>query len=207
MSAEIVSGLAAIAIAYLLGSIPFAYIVTRLVKGTDIRKIDTGNVGAGAVFRQVGIWGGAVTAIGDIVKGSAGILIARAFALPLPWVLAAGAAAWVGHMYPLYLNFKGGQGVATLIGIFLVLTPKAIGCNLFVLAIALLLVRHLAISIFLSSPFLPLLVWLFYCSLWLTFYALAIVLFLMYRNRHGIPSLKTIRLHKPDLSSLLRRKP
>lgn len=207
MSTEIATGLAAVVIGYLLGSIPFAYIVTRLAKGADIRKIDTGNVGAGAVFRQVGIWGGAVTAIGDIAKGSAAVLIARALALPLPWVLAAGAAAWVGHMYPLYLQFKGGQGVATIIGIFLVLAPKAIGCNLVLLAIALLLVRHLAISIFLSSPFLPLFVWLFYSSLWLTLYTLAIVLFVMYRNRHGIPSLKTVRLHKPDFTSLFRRKP
>ncbi len=206
MSAQVAIGLAAVAIGYLLGSIPFAYIVTRLAKGADIRKIDTGNVGAGAVFRQVGIWGGAITAIGDTAKGSAAVLIAEAFSLPLPWVLAAGAAAWVGHMYPVYLKFKGGQGVATIIGIFLVLAPKAIGCNLLLLAIALLLVRHLAISIFLSSPFLPLFIWLLYGSLWLTFYALAIVLFLMYRNRRGIPSLKTIRLHKPDLSSPFRRR-
>lgn len=200
------AGLAAIVIGYLLGSVPFAYIVTRLARGVDIRKIDTGNVGAGAVFRQVGIWGGAVTAIGDIAKGSAAILIARTLDLSLPWVLGSGVAAWVGHMYPLYLKFKGGQGVATLIGIFLVLAPKAIGINLLLLGIALLLVRHLAMSIFLSSPFLPLFVWLFYSSLWLTFYTLALLLFMMYRNRHGIPHLKTIRVHKPDLSSIFRRK-
>ncbi len=200
------AGLAVIVIGYLLGSVPFAYIVTKLARGADIRKIDTGNVGAGAVFRQVGIWGGAVTAIGDIAKGSAAILIARALGLPLPWVLGAGVAAWVGHMYPLYLKFKGGQGVATLIGIFLVLVPKAIGINLLLLGITLLLVRHLAMSIFLSSPFLPLFVWLFYSSLWLTVYVLAIVLALMYRNRHGIPHLKTIRVHKPDLSGIFKRK-
>lgn len=206
MSPQVAIGLAAVAIGYLLGSIPFAYIVTKLAKGADIRKIDTGNVGAGAVFRQVGIWGGAITAFGDAAKGAVAVLTTQALALPLPWVLASGAAAWVGHMYPLYLKFKGGQGVATLIGIFLVLAPKAIGCNLFLLGIALLLVRHLAISIFLSSPFLPLFIWLLYGSLWLTLYALAIVLFLMYRNRRGIPSLKTVRLHKPDLTTLLRRK-
>ena len=206
MPAGIVSGLVATLIGYFLGSIPFAYIVTRLAKGADIRKIDTGNVGAGAVFRQVGIRAGIITAIGDIAKGSAAVLIARALSLPLPWVLATGAAAWIGHMYPLYLKFKGGQGVATIIGVFLVLTPKAIECNLLLLGIALLLVRHLAMSIFLSSPFLPLLIWLFYSSLWLTFHALAIVLYLMLRNRHGLPALKTIRLHKPDLSSLWRRK-
>ncbi len=206
MPAEIATGPAALILGYLLGSIPFAYIVTRLAKGADIRKIDTGNVGAGAVFRQVGLWGGALTAVGDIAKGSAAVLIARALALPLPWVLAAGAAAWLGHVYPLYLRFKGGQGVATLIGIFLVLTPGAIGCSLLLLGIALLLVRHLAISIFLSSPSLPLFIWLLYGSLWLTFYALAIVLLLMYRNRHGIPDLKTIRLHRPDPKNLFRHK-
>lgn len=75
MSAQVAIGLAAVTIGYLLGSIPFAYIVTRLAKGADIRKIDTGNVGAGAVFRQVGIWGGAITAIGDTAKGSAAVII------------------------------------------------------------------------------------------------------------------------------------
>jgi|YelNatPaOPRAMG01_1025707.scaffolds.fasta_scaffold145709_2 glycerol-3-phosphate acyltransferase PlsY len=206
MFVQTLLGVAGIVASYLLGSIPFAYIVTRLARGADIRKIDTGNVGAGAVFRQVGIWGGAATAIGDMAKGAAAVLIVRALGLPLPWVLGAGVAAWLGHMYPIYLKFKGGQGVATLIGIFLVLTPKAIGINLLLLGVALLLVRHLAMSIFLSSPFLPLFVWLFYSSLWLTFYALAIVLALMYRNRHGIPHLKTIRVHKPDLGSIFRRK-
>lgn len=199
-------GVAAIIIGYLLGSIPFAYIVTKLARGADIRKIDTGNVGAGAVFRQVGIWGGAITAIGDIAKGTAAVLVARALDLSLSWVLSAGIAAWVGHMYPVYLKFKGGQGVATIIGVFLVLTPKAIGINLLLLGIALLLVRHLAMSIFLSSPFLPLFTWLFYGSIWLTLYALAIVFVVIYRNRHGILHLKTIRVHKPDFNSLFRRK-
>lgn len=199
-------GVAAIITGYMLGSVPFAYIVTKLARGADIRKIDTGNVGAGAVFRQVGIWGGAITAIGDIAKGTAAILIARALDLSLPWMLSAGVAAWVGHMYPVYLKFKGGQGAATIIGIFLALTPKAIGINLLLLGIALLLVRHLAMSIFLSSPFLPLFVWLLYGSVWLTLYALAIVLVMMYRNRHGIPRLKTIRVHKPDFNSFFRRK-
>ncbi len=206
MSAQVLIGIAAIVIGYLLGSVPFAYIVTKLARGADIRKIDTGNVGAGAVFRQVGVWGGAVTAIGDIAKGAAAVLIARALALPLPWVLAAGIAAWLGHMYPLYLRFKGGQGAATLIGVFSVLTPKAVLVTLLLLGIALLLVRHLAMSIFLSSPFLLLFIWLFYRSPWLILYALAIVLLLMYRNRHGIPHLKTLRLHRPDFTNLFRRK-
>ena len=92
------------------------------------------------------------------------------------------------------------------IGVFSVLTPKAVMVTLLLLGIALLLVRHLAMSIFLSSPFLLLFIWLFYRSPWLILYALAIVLLLMYRNRHGIPHLKTLRLHRPDFTNLFRRK-
>jgi len=108
---------------YLCGSIPFAYIVTRRSKGVDIRKVDIGNMGAGAVIRTVGVGPGILVGVGDIAKGFAPVMLAQYLDVGLFWVYATGFAAVIGHCYPLYIGFRGGQGVATLIGVFLGIVP------------------------------------------------------------------------------------
>jgi glycerol-3-phosphate acyltransferase PlsY len=180
-------GIASIIIGFLLGSFPSAYIVTKLRKGADIRKIDyTGNMGAGAVFRQVGLWEGAVVTVADIGKGAVAVLAAQAMGVTQPWVLGAGFAAILGHSYPPYIGFRGGQGVATIIGIFLVLTPKAMACTLGVLGLALLLTRHIFTMTCIAAPFLPLFIWVF-DGIGMVFYlSLVIIAFVLFKTRNRL---------------------
>jgi len=185
--------IAAIVVAFLLGSIPSAYIIAKLRKGIDIREADyTSNMGAGAVFRQVGRWEGAVVAIADIGKGSAAILAAQAIAGSQLWVLAAGSAAILGHNFPPYIGFRGGQGVDTIIGIFLVLSPKAMGATLVILGIALLVTRHIFTMTAIAAPFLPLFIWVF-DGLGMSFYfSLLIIAYVLFRSRHRLKEFRLI---------------
>ena len=181
--------IASIVIGYLLGSIPTAYIITRFRKGVDIRKVDVGNVGAASVIRQVGLIEGLIVALVDMAKGAGTIFIAQALGVSYYWVLAAGFAALIGHIYPAYIRFKGGQGIATIIGIFFALAPEATAVLLVLMAIMLLIVHRIFFMNIMASPFLPLFMWLFERSLTLVIYSLAIVIFVGYRNRHGFKEL------------------
>ena len=181
--------LSAIVIGYLFGSIPTAYIIARLRKGVDIRDVDVGNVGAGNTFRQIGIWEGAVVTVVDVGKGVAAILIARTLGVSEPWVLGAGFAAVLGHSYPFSIGFRGGQGAATIMGIFFVLAPESMAIIWALIGIILFSKRHMFFeriffAIFCTAPLLPLLIWLFGGSLPVILYSIAIILFVIFRNRH-----------------------
>ena len=117
---------AAIAIitAYLLGSIPFAYIAGRLFKGIDIRQVGDGNMGAANAFRQLGAKVGIAVFFVDAGKGALAILIAQAASLPQVAVLLTGAAAVVGHNWPVFISFKGGRGESTAIGVLLTMITQ-----------------------------------------------------------------------------------
>lgn len=109
--------------AYLLGSIPTGVIVARVVGGSDPRSQGSGNIGATNVARTLGRKAGIVTLVGDALKGFLPTAWA-AGAFASPWGAATvGLAAFVGHLYPVYLRFQGGKGVATGLGIFLALAP------------------------------------------------------------------------------------
>ena len=115
--------------AYLLGSVPFGLVLTRIATGQDVRKVGSGNIGASNVARAAGKAVGVLTLVLDAAKASIPMLLAfRAFspdgrAVAESWAVAVGLAAFIGHIYPLWLGFKGGKGVATALGVFLVLAP------------------------------------------------------------------------------------
>lgn len=117
-------------LAYLLGSIPFGLVVARLMGGTDPRLAGSANIGAANVYRLLGRNAGAFTLFGDVMKGAVPVFLAR-FGLPSlnGWheaaVAAVGLAAVCGHVWPLYLGFKGGKAVATSFGVILVISPLA----------------------------------------------------------------------------------
>lgn len=193
-------GIASVIIGYLLGSIPSAYIVTRLRKGVDIRRVDaTGNVGTASVFRQVGLWEGAAVAAADIAKGAIAIIIAQFLRVSEPWMLATGFAVVLGHGFPVYIGFRGGQGVAALIGVYLVLAPVATAVILGLMGIVLLLIRRIFLMICIVGPLLPLFVWIFHGSTLLILFSLAIVIFLAMRSRRGFQQFKEIKLIRPKI--------
>lgn len=111
---------------YLVGSIPTAYLVTRMFKKVDIRSAGSGNVGGMNAYRVAGLLPGAITITLDILKGAAAVLLAEQLFGPSPAVFAAAVLAVLGHNYSIFLKFKGGKGLATTAGVFLALSPVSI---------------------------------------------------------------------------------
>ncbi len=115
--------------AYLLGSVPFGLVLTRLFTGKDVRTVGSGNIGASNVARAAGKTAGVLTLALDAAKASLPMLLAQSVFAPEgrpaaeAWAVAVGLAAFAGHCYPVWLRFKGGKGVATALGVFLVLAP------------------------------------------------------------------------------------
>lgn len=144
---------------YLLGSIPFAYITGRLLKGVDIRKVGGGNVGATNVMREVGSAAGIGVFIADVGKGTLAVLIAQWLGVSQIIVFITGLAVVVGHNWPVFLEFNGGRGGATTIGVFFALAfvPNAI-----IFGIMLLLAfatSNLRLSMAVGMVFLSLIIW------------------------------------------------
>ena len=109
----------AILLGYAMGSLPIGYLVAQTASGVDLRRVGSGNVGAANVYRTGGRRMGVAVMLADAAKGAAAVLIAGAG----PAAVAAGVAAVIGHIYPVWLGFKGGKGVATASGVFGVLAP------------------------------------------------------------------------------------
>ena len=114
-----------VAIGYLVGSIPFAWLLARRTVGIDIRMAGSGNVGAANVYRTIGAGVATIVATLDLVKGVCAVLLARRAGLSVAVQAASGVAAVIGHVYPVWLSFRGGKGVATACGVFVVLAPAA----------------------------------------------------------------------------------
>ena len=138
---------ASISIAYLLGSIPFGYILVRLFRREDVRQQGSGNIGATNVARSGGTKLCVVTLLLDIGKAYAAVVIARHLAPGVYDVqVAAAVAAVVGHVFPVWLGFRGGKGVASALGVFLMLTwPSAVGI-LLVFAVVFALTRYVSLA-------------------------------------------------------------
>ena len=184
--------IASVIIGYLLGSFPAAYIIAKYRKGIDIREVGVRNMGGANVIREVGKWAGALTLVFDIGKGAVSIYIAQLLGVSLPWVLAAGFAAMLGHNYPVYIGFRGGKGIATVMGIFFVLSPLAMAGTAVIIGILILITRSIFVAIEIASPFFLLLVWyvegvgaMFFCTV-------ASVVFQLFRSRGRLKELKTV---------------
>jgi len=165
-------------VAYLLGSIPFAYIAGRLIKGIDIRQVGGGNAGALNTMREVGTVAGFGVLFADIAKGVLAVLIAQWLGLSLIFVFIAGFAAVVGHNWPVFLHFRGGKGAATTLGVLLVLAPIELLISFAIVVIVVLVTSNVTFSLTIGLPFLPLIIWLFRGADSLIFCSLALVLFL-----------------------------
>ncbi len=117
MAGDIILTLLVLAIAYLLGSIPSAYIMGRLVKGIDIREIGDGRIGAAAAYHRVSPAGGIIVGLMDLSKGAAAVMLAQGLGLPLPVVLLVGLTVVAGHNWSIFLHFTGGKGALAIYGV------------------------------------------------------------------------------------------
>jgi glycerol-3-phosphate acyltransferase PlsY len=145
-----------------LGSLPFAYIIGRFVKKVDIREVGTRNMGAMNTIYRVGFGWGLLVLLLDMAKGAAAILVARWLDLsPNIQYIAAGMAV-IGHMYPVFLKFRGGKGGATVVGILTLLMPRAFPLAFGIFILALLLTKYPTFSYGLALLCTPFVAWLRY---------------------------------------------
>ena len=151
-------------LAYLLGSIPFGYLIVKLTGGGDVRETGSGGTGATNVTRRAGRWAGLVTLLLDALKGAAAALLARLVLGDgrdaIWWVAAASVAVVAGHVFPVWLKFRGGKGVATGLGVFLVHAPLAVLCALLVFVVIVWATRYVSLGSMIAAAILPLAVWL-----------------------------------------------
>jgi glycerol-3-phosphate acyltransferase PlsY len=145
---------AVVLVAYLIGSIPFALILARRW-GADLRRVGSGNLGAANVMRASGVTAGVLVAALDMSKGVASVWLARRFGDDTQLPAAAGLAAIIGHVYPIWLRFRGGKGVATACGVFVMLTPLAVPPTLAIFTVVVWLTRYISLGSVLASLALP----------------------------------------------------
>jgi acyl phosphate:glycerol-3-phosphate acyltransferase len=148
-------------VAYLLGAIPFGYLLVRIFKGEDVRASGSGNIGATNVGRKSPALGVA-TLLLDAAKGLAAVLLARTlFSGPHQPLLMTTAAlcAVLGHLFPLWLKFRGGKGVATTLGAFILLTPKSILCMVVLFLMVAAVFRYVSLGSVAAAAAFPLLAW------------------------------------------------
>jgi len=144
--------------AYLLGSIPFGLILARLFGGADIRNEGSGNIGASNVTRVVGPLPGVLTLILDAAKGALAVWLAGRFTLQSDtWMMIAGLSALLGHCCPVWLKFRGGKGVATALGVFLVICPLAALSDLALFTIVAIYSRYSSLGSLAAAAAMPLL--------------------------------------------------
>ena len=152
------------AVGYLLGSIPFGYLLVRIFRNEDVRASGSGNIGATNVARSSrGL--GAATLILDAGKGVAAVLFAHSFfdgTHPDLLLTVAAFSAVVGHLYPVWLKFRGGKGVATSLGAFAMLTPKSILCMVALFLILVLALRYVSLGSLVAAAAFPVLAWGFH---------------------------------------------
>jgi len=176
----------AIALGYLLGAIPCAYLAGRLVKGVDIRRVGGGNVGTLNTLREIGLVPGLLVLLLDVSKGSLSVLIARWLGLEVVWVFAAGFAAIVGHNWPVFLRFQGGKGAATTLGVLLPLAPIQFAISLGVMLVLIVITSNIRLAVVVGLALLPLIIWLFHGPPMVIYYTIALTLFLILRSLPGV---------------------
>jgi glycerol-3-phosphate acyltransferase PlsY len=143
-----------LATAYLLGSVPTGLLLGKAY-GIDVRKEGSGNIGATNLYRTVGRKVGVITLIGDCLKGLIPVLVVKFSSMPAEYAAWVGLAAFCGHVFSVFLKFKGGKGVATALGVFLALAPLAVGIALVVFVVLMLLWRYVSLGSIAAAATMP----------------------------------------------------
>ena len=151
-----------VAIAYLLGSIPFGLLIVKAIGGGDIRATGSGNIGAANVARNAGALAGVLTLLLDAGKGCLAVWLASRETGNARWMIAAAVAAVVGHIFPIWLGFRGGKGVATGLGVMLPICWQAVAAAAVVWLLMVAFWRYSSLGSIAAAAAMPILVYLFY---------------------------------------------
>jgi glycerol-3-phosphate acyltransferase PlsY len=178
--------------AYFLGSIPFGLLLGKLFGGRDVRKAGSGNIGATNVARVAGPVAGILTLLLDAAKGTLAVyLAARLSEQSSTWMMIAGLCALVGHCFPIWLGFRGGKGVATAAGVFLVLSPLSFLGAVILFVLVVLYWRFVSLGSISAAAAMPLLIYFFWAPhhappYTVTFGSLGAALLIVYKHDANI---------------------
>ena len=180
-----------IIICYLIGSMPFGYIVAKVVKKIDIRDYGSGNIGATNAFRVLGPWLASLVLIGDLLKGFLAIVLFYQLNIDSLFVIILGGLAVIGgHDWSIFLKFKGGKGIATTYGVFLALNPKIALLSALIWLIVIALTRYASLASILSLSVLVVLMLWFKQPQEYIIFSVIILALALYRHRGNIARLK-----------------
>jgi len=174
-------------IIYLIAAIPTGVVLSRLMGSEDVREKGSGNIGATNVYRVAGKLAGVLTLVGDTLKGFLPLLALKTWMSPSPEQLGvASAVAILGHCYPVYLKFKGGKGIATALGIFLVLSPQTVLGALVVFVLTVAISRFISLGSVLAAMSAPLFILMLNHPAPIFLATLFIALLVVWRHRSNI---------------------
>lgn len=178
--------------AYLLGGVPFGYLLVRLKTGKDVRAMGSGNIGATNVLRTTGRAFGVLTLLLDIAKGWAAVWLMGRFTSADPaWMAAAGVAVVLGHAFPIFLKFQGGKAVASFVGVAAALAPLALLATVVVFVLTVARTRFISLGSILGAALFPLAVWLLYHPAWQVMAAVTFCgFFIVWRHKSNIERLR-----------------
>lgn len=179
-------------IAYLLGDIPFGYLLVKLTTGRDVRTAGSGNIGATNVLRTTGRAAGVATLLLDMAKGFLAVwLEAWLSGGNVNWMSGAALAVMIGHSYPVFLRFRGGKAVAAFVGAYFCLTPLPLLATLIVFVAMVAWTRHISMGSIVAAGTFPLAVWLIaHPPLAVVVSAILSAVLIIYRHRENIARLR-----------------
>lgn len=178
--------------AYFLGSIPFGLLLTKAVGRGDVRKVGSGNIGATNVARAAGLLAGVLTLVLDLAKGAGAVLLAEKLSNDsATWMMIAAFGVLLGHCFPVWLEFKGGKGVATAAGIFLVLSPLACLTAIILFLLVVIFWKYVSLGSVSAAAAMPLLIYFLWAprhapALVITIGTLAVSLLVIYKHRGNL---------------------
>lgn len=186
--ANMVANVAMVLLCYLLGSIPTGLLLGRTIAKTDIREHGSHNIGATNVYRNLGKKLGVLTLLGDVLKGFVPVALVCRLTGAETWIALAALAAFLGHVFPVYLKFRGGKGVATALGVLLVLAPSVVAASVLIFVVTVVWSRYVSLGSILASLTAPLLMGLGPYSYPPVYVATAtgIALLITFRHRENI---------------------
>lgn len=197
---------------YLIGSVSFANIIVKKIKGEDINEIGSGNAGTTNVFRTAGFFPAIITFVLDMLKGSVAVLLplllAKLFkeSYPAIYMMVGGVLAILGHMFPVFFGFKGGKGMATFLGIILAINPLVFLINISFMLVVILITRMVSIASISSAVLIPILTIflnkhsiLKEQNIYFVLTTILIGLFILFKHRENIARIKEGKENKINL--------